>query len=128
MMSTNGNSLYYQAGRSFSQSHGAKHLSIIQGKMDEDAGGVAGRPSLFSGILSSDYKEILAAARVREFARGEILYMEGDSIQQILMLTSGLVKITKIALSGTEVILRLGGPGDVFGAADPLSAGRHSTT
>lgn len=85
-------------------------------------------PPLFSGILPGEYREISAAARVREFERGEMLHIEGDSVRQVVLLTSGLVKITKIGLSGTEVILRLGKPGDVLGAADPFSKGTHGST
>jgi CRP-like cAMP-binding protein len=86
------------------------------------------RPALFSGISPVDYSRIAAAARVKEFARGEVLYLEGDSIRQVLLLTSGLVKLNKLGLSGSEVILRLGVPGDVLGALSLFSAGSHCTT
>jgi len=86
------------------------------------------RPPLFSGILPGEYSDIASAGRIREFSRGEILYIEGEPVRQVLLLTSGLVKITKLGLSGTEVILRLGGPGDVLAAADPFCTGAHRTT
>ena len=89
---------------------------------------VEDRPPLFSGILPGDYTGISAAARVKEFARGEMVYIEGDSVQQVLLLTSGIVKITQLGLNGTEVILRLGVPGDVLPAMDLFSTGRHCTT
>jgi CRP-like cAMP-binding protein len=83
---------------------------------------------LFSGFLPDDYAEIAAVARVKEFARGEMLYFEGDPVQQVLLLTSGLVKITQLGMGGAEVILRLGAPGDVIGASDMLYVGKHRTT
>jgi len=77
---------------------------------------VGAQPALFSGILPGDYTRIAATARTREFARGEVLFLEGDAVKQVLLLTSGFVKLNKLGLSGTEVILRLGVPGDVLGA------------
>ena len=71
---------------------------------------------------------IAAAARVKEFSRGEVLYLEGDSVRQVLLLTSGVVKINKLGLSGMEVILRLGVPGDVLGALGLFSTGSHCTS
>jgi CRP/FNR family transcriptional regulator, nitrogen oxide reductase regulator len=96
--------------------------------LDKHFGAPLERPPLFADILPREYAEIFAAGRVREFPRGEVLYIEGDSVRQVLLLTSGLVKITKLAPSGTEVILRLGAPGDVLGAADPFCSGTHRTT
>jgi len=104
--------------------------SVVVGRANGDAyeEPVPERPPLFSGILPVDYARISAAAQVKEFARGESLYVEGKPVKQILLLTSGIVKITQIGLGGTEVILRLGIPGDVFGATDLSSSGRHCTS
>jgi len=116
----------YQGGR---RSNGADHLSVVHRRTGDTHGGGAGaRPALFSGILPGDYTRIAAAARVKEFARGEVLYLEGDSVRQVLLLTSGLVKLNKLGLSGTEVIVRLGVPGDVLGALGLFSGGNHCTT
>jgi len=49
-------------------------------------------------------------------------------VQQVLLLTSGFVKLSKLGLSGTEVILRLGVPGDVLGALGLFSGGNHRAT
>lgn len=120
----------FQQRRPFgSPANGSDHSSVVHGT-NGDAHGfvIADRPPLFSGILPHDYTGIAAAARVKEFARGEILYIEGDSVHQILLLTSGFVKLNKLGLSGTEVILRLAVPGEVLGALALFSAGPHGTT
>ncbi len=85
-------------------------------------------PRLFSGVPENDYKLISAAARVKEFARGEVLYLEDEPVQRVLLLTSGIVKINKLAAGGEEVILRLDVPGEVVGATDLLTGGTHRTT
>ena len=66
---------------------------------------------LFSGVLPEDYTRICAAARFQGFARHKTLYLEGDAVEQILLLISGFVKTTKLGPRGAEVILRVGVPG-----------------
>lgn len=83
---------------------------------------------LFSGIPPGDYSAIYSAARIRELARGDMLYLEGDQVQQVWLLTSGCVKITQLGASGTEAILRVGVPGDVLDAVGLFSASLHRTT
>jgi CRP-like cAMP-binding protein len=118
-----------QGGPNSDRSDGADRPNIAHHKIGENHGGTTGaRPALFSGILPGDYTRIAAAARVKEYARGEVLYIEGDPVRQVLLLTAGLVKLNKLGLSGTEVILRLGVPGDVLGALALFSAGNHCTT
>ena len=120
----------YQHGEPFwSRSTSAVLPSLVPRKDADNHGGMAGqRPPLFSGILPTDYSRIAAAARVKEFVRGEMLFIEGDSVQQVLLLTSGFAKINKLGLTGTEVILRFSAPGDVLGAMGLFSTGRHCTT
>jgi CRP-like cAMP-binding protein len=101
---------------------------VVPRKNGDEQGLTLGRSPLFSGILPEDYLRILATARIKEFTRGERLYIEGDSVQQVLLLTSGFAKITQLGLSGAEVLLRFGVPGDVLGAAGLFSTGTHYTT
>ncbi len=110
------------------RSSGADRPSIVYRNNGDNSGGAGvGRPPLFSGLLAGDYTGISAAARVKEFTRGEMLYFEGDSVRQVMLLTSGFVKVTQIGLGGAEVILRLAAPNDVIGAADLFALGRHRT-
>lgn len=110
----------------------ADQLALIyrnNGNAQESVSGQAPeRPPLFSNLAPVDYERIIAGARVKDFTRGQMLYVEGDPVQQILLLTSGLVKITKFGMAGMEVILRLGVPGDVLGALGLFVTGKQSTT
>jgi CRP-like cAMP-binding protein len=91
-------------------------------------GSVMERSPLFAGILPAVYTELSASARVKEFARGEMLYVEGDLIQHVLMVAGGSAKITQVGMSGSEIILRLAVTGDVLGAVDLFAMGKHRTT
>ena len=99
-----------------------------QTKDERRNGMILERTPLFSGILPCDQSKLLAAARLKEFARGEMLHSEGDPVDQIILLTRGLVKITQLGMRGAEVILRLSVPGDVVGAVSLFSTGKHCTT
>jgi CRP-like cAMP-binding protein len=83
---------------------------------------------LFSHISLIDCTEIVSAADEMEFLRRQTIYCEGAPIRQILLLTSGCVKITQVGLSGAEVILRLLGPRDVVGAVGGGARVNHCST
>ena len=128
-MSAVSSNLYAHGEPFWSRSNGSVLPSLVHRKHGDNSGGTVGQPPpLFAGITPADYSSIAAAARVREFERGEMLFIEGDSVQQVLLLTSGFAKINKLGLSGTEVILRFSAPGDVMGAVGLFSTGRHCTT
>jgi CRP-like cAMP-binding protein len=83
---------------------------------------------LFTGVSPEGFRRITAAARLKRFVRGEMLYVEGDTVGLVFLLISGSVKITKPGPKGMEVILRLCGPGDVLDVVSLFSTGRHRTT
>ncbi len=86
-----------------------------------------GSSPLFRGIPPADCAAICASARPKVFTRGEMLYFKGDSVQQVMLLTSGSVKLTQFGASGTEVILSVRTPGEVLGAIGLLTTGKHRT-
>ena len=83
---------------------------------------------MFTGISLEDSRKIFAAARVKSFVRGEMLYLEGGTVEKVLLLISGMVKITQLGPKGLQFTLRLAAPGDVLGAVSLFSSGRHCTT
>jgi len=64
-------------------SDGSARPGVVSKPPDPHREAVAGRPPLFSGISADDYAAISAAARAKEFTRGEVLYLEGDAVEQI---------------------------------------------
>jgi len=84
--------------------------------------------SLFRGLSPSDCASIVASAQKKNFLRRQTIFFEGSPIRQILLLVSGCVKVSQFGQSGTEVILRLSGPGDVIGSLALLSQKAHCST
>ncbi len=107
-----------------------KNLTVAASRKNADnqRGTLVENCPLFSGVLPCEYAGICATARVKEFARGEMLYMEGQTVRQVMLLTSGIVKITQLGPTGTEAILRLGVPGDVLDSASLFATGSHCAT
>jgi len=68
---------------------------------------------LFANVSLADCREIVSAARESEFSRRDTIFLEGDPIRQVVLLTSGSAKVMLLGQKGAEVILRLAGPGDV---------------
>jgi CRP/FNR family transcriptional regulator, nitrogen oxide reductase regulator len=77
---------------------------------------LAQQSTLFTGIARVDCTQIVAAAQEKILSRRQPIFFVGDPIRQLWMLTSGCVKIMQVGPSGSEVILRVAGPGDVIGA------------
>ena len=68
---------------------------------------------LFANIPPADCREIVSAAHESEFSRRVTMFLEGDPIRQVILLTSGNAKVMRLGENGTEVILRLAGPGEL---------------
>lgn len=83
---------------------------------------------LFSSISPTACGEILSAAHEKVFSRGQTIFFQGDPEEQEILLTSGTVKVTHMGEDGTEVILRLSGPGDLIGATGLGSTRLHRST
>jgi len=80
---------------------------------------------LFANIPTADCQEIVAAARESEFSRRVIIFLEGDPIRHLTLLTSGSAKVIKPGRNGLEVISRNAGPGDVIELTGLLAEDRH---
>jgi CRP/FNR family transcriptional regulator, nitrogen oxide reductase regulator len=83
---------------------------------------------LFTGVSPADCATIVGSAHERQFVRRQTIFLEGDPVRQILLLISGSVKVTQFGQSGTEVILRLNGPGEIVGGVGLRARGDHCST
>jgi len=83
---------------------------------------------LFADVSSADCASIVASGREKRFARRQTIFSEGDPVRYVTMLLSGCVKITQIGMSGSEVILRLNGVGEVVGAFRLCADCNHCST
>jgi CRP/FNR family transcriptional regulator, nitrogen oxide reductase regulator len=80
---------------------------------------------LFTGLTASECREIVSAAHEKRFARRQTIFVKGDLVQQVILLTSGGAKTVQFTESGAEVILGLRGPGEVVGTLGLRPQDRH---
>jgi CRP-like cAMP-binding protein len=80
---------------------------------------------LFLNIPHAIRSEIVSSAHEKEFSRRETVFLEGDPVRHIVLLTSGCVKTLQFGQNGTEVILRLTGVGELVGAIGTCAPGLH---
>ena len=77
--------------------------------------GLVQRSILFDGMSAEDCADIVACAQKKTVPRRQTIFFEGSPIRQVLLLAAGCVKVSQFGQNGTEVILRLSGPGDIIG-------------
>ena len=68
--------------------------------------------AIFAGLSPRELMEILSCARMRTFARDELLYTQGQTARSLIVLQSGSVKHTQLSSNGDEVLLRMSGNGE----------------
>jgi CRP-like cAMP-binding protein len=103
-------------------------LRFIRGTAASHRPPIPERCLLFSNISRRDCEEIVGAARELRFQRGQTIHIEGDPVRRVVLLTSGSAKVMQFGQDGTEVILRLCGPGELVGTLVLSPQGLHCST
>jgi CRP/FNR family transcriptional regulator, nitrogen oxide reductase regulator len=70
---------------------------------------------VFSSLDPADLSQLSALTRERKFAPGEFIFMEGDPSDSLFIISSGRVRVSKLASQGKEIVLGFFGPGDMVG-------------
>ena len=74
------------------------------------------RTTIFRRLSPADLQRLAAVAHVREYDKGVTLFGEGDASDFMYTVVTGRVKVSKMTVRGTELILEIFGPGDPVGA------------
>ncbi|MGE0452731.1 MAG: Crp/Fnr family transcriptional regulator [Vicinamibacteria bacterium] len=71
---------------------------------------------LFGRLAAPDRAQVSQIATLRQYARGETIFSEGDASDSLYTIARGQVKVVKLLPAGREIILELLGAGDPLGA------------
>lgn len=83
----------------------------------------------FLGRLSPEESDALElVARRRVFAKGTALFVEGESSDRIIVLTSGRAKVSFYTEDGREIVLGIRIPGDILGELSAIDGEPRSAT
>jgi CRP-like cAMP-binding protein len=81
------------------------------------------RVSYFSHLPEEVVAALAAAAGGRRYARGQLIFLEGEPCAGLFVVDTGAVKIYKLSPQGREQILARLGPGDTFNEVSVLDGG-----
>lgn len=79
---------------------------------------------LFAGLTPEEQDEVAAYARPIRRKRGEQIHRAGEAVSHLLVVHRGRVKISHIAPSGHEQLIRVLEPGDFAGEASFVTGAR----
>ncbi|MCX6032980.1 MAG: Crp/Fnr family transcriptional regulator [Chloroflexi bacterium] len=81
------------------------------------------RVPYFSGLSDELLAALAAVAIERRYARGEMVFLEGDPCTALYVVARGEVKIFKVSPQGREQVLHQLGPGSTFNDVAALDGG-----
>ena len=83
------------------------------------------RCDLFRQLTDDQVARLESRSRSRRFNRNELVYLPSDRSESVLLLTSGRVKIYHITSDGTQALLALIEPGEIFGELALFESGKR---
>ena len=78
---------------------------------------------LLREVPPAEARRVLAIARRRTFARGEVVFHEGDPADSLHLVAKGRFAVRVRTPLGEDAVLALRGPGDAFGELALVSGG-----
>ncbi len=84
---------------------------------------VINKSVLFKNVPDDITKTLLSKSRRKSVARGQTLFVQGDSANMMYVVLKGLIKLTRISPSGDEIVLSVYSAGNSFGEAAALQTG-----
>lgn len=75
---------------------------------------------LFDGLTPQEMAEVERSTQMRSFGKGQVLYLPGEPGNQLYLVKSGIVKLSRLLADGRELTLALLQTGDVFGELEVI--------
>ena len=83
---------------------------------------------LLSALDELHRREVLSVCRRRKFARGEVVFHEGDPGDTLHLIAKGHVAVRTTTPRGDEALIRVLGPGDFFGELSVIAPAPRNAT
>ncbi len=84
--------------------------------------------SFLERLAPGERSTLTGAGTRRGFPTGSVLCHQGDRTHHVLVLLSGHVRVTRVAMDGREIVAGVRGPGDVLGEMAAVDARPRSAT
>ena len=83
---------------------------------------------LLSTLDEADRREVLSVCRRRKFARGEVVFHEGDPGDTLHLIAKGHVAVRTTTPAGDQALIRVLGAGDFFGELAVIAPAPRNAT
>lgn len=83
---------------------------------------------LFRGMDDDSLLEVVRAGKLRRVKKGGFFFHQWEPARVLYVLVDGRVKFTQLTAEGHQVLVRVSGPGEVFGAVAALGDAVHPAT
>lgn len=70
----------------------------------------------FTGLTPAEITRVRSAGRLQTVTAGSFFYMQGDPAASAYLIEKGRVRLSQVTTEGQQVLLRVIGPGNMFGA------------
>jgi len=90
-------------------------------------GEILAKVPLFSGLLAEERERLGRLLRPRRYARGQVIFLEGDAGTALCLIAEGRIRIQLTGADGREVVLTVYGPGEILGELALLDGEPRST-
>jgi CRP/FNR family transcriptional regulator, cyclic AMP receptor protein len=94
--------------------------------MTTDVIGILRGTELLRSVPATDLEAVAAAARLRTFRRGQIVFTRNDPSDTVIVVLSGRVKVTVRSADGAELTLTIIEAGSLFGELGVADGGPRS--
>ncbi len=96
---------------------GSKAMPETHHALVEDARRLLGECELLRGLAPEERKAMLQEAQLRvcSVAAGETIFRKGSPGEQMMVLLAGTVRISVTSAQGTQLVLSMLSPGEIFG-------------
>jgi CRP/FNR family transcriptional regulator, cyclic AMP receptor protein len=84
--------------------------------------------SFYGALADAERAWLRENATIRTFRPGYIMTMEQEPFSEVLIFRDGWAKATIVNQEGSEIVLRIYGPGDLLGAEAALTSQRRGET
>ncbi len=88
----------------------------------------AGRPGLFQGLDPGEVSAIVSTAQRRRVPRHGTFFQQGAPASALHVLAQGRTKLVQTTAEGHQVVVRIVGPGDMFGGVALLGDAVYPAT
>ena len=82
--------------------------------MPTDPESILRASGFFAGVSAPTMERLLRMAVTKRYARGTMIFRDGEECPGVFVLGEGLVRVYKISPGGREHVLHLVGPGETF--------------